>query len=117
MNRYLAGDTDSRVACDQEGSLYKLFHTINTLATALGAHAAREQTVKEFLKDTISDISHQLKTSLAALNIYNGLLQDEDGDITVMREFAVKSEHEIDRIEMLVQNRLKITRELAWDCR
>jgi signal transduction histidine kinase len=111
INLYLSGETDARIDCDQEGSLYKLFHAVNTLATALDAHAAKEQKVKEFLKGTISDISHQLKTPLAALNIYNGLLlQDETEDIAAMREFAVKSEREIDRIEILVQNLLKITK-------
>jgi len=80
------------------------------LATALNAHAVKEQKLKEFLKDTISDISHQLKTPLAALTIYNGLLQDETEDIAAVKEFAVKSEKEIERIEILVQNLLKITK-------
>lgn len=110
ISGYLAGNTDSRIECDQEGSLYRLFHAVNTLATALDAHAAKEQKMKEFLRDTISDISHQLKTPLAALNIYNGLLQDETEDIAAMRRFAVKSEQELNRIETLVQNLLKITR-------
>ncbi|MBF4694071.1 sensor histidine kinase [Fusibacter ferrireducens] len=110
INSYLSGETDARIDCDREGSLYKLFHAINTLATALDAHAAKEQKVKEFLKSTISDISHQLKTPLAAITIYNGLLQDEIEDMAAMREFAVKSEKEIDRIEILVQNLLKITK-------
>lgn len=110
INLFLSGNTDSRIDCDYEGSLYKLFHAVNTLSTALNTHAIKEQKVKEFLKGTISDISHQLKTPLAALNIYNGLLQDETEDIAAMREFAIKSEKEIDRIEILVQNLLKITK-------
>jgi len=110
INCFLSGETDARIDCGQEGSLYKLFHAVNTLATALDAHAVKEQKMKDFLKDTISDISHQLKTPLAALTIYNGLLQDENGDANSMRQFAVKSEREIDRIEMLVQNLLKITK-------
>lgn len=77
IQSYLKGDTDLRIASDEEGSLYKLFHTVNTLA---------------------------------ALNIYNALMQDETEDIAAMREFAVKSEQELDRIETLVQNLLKITR-------
>ena len=70
---------------------------------------------KEFLKNTISDISHQLKTPLAALNIYNGLLQDEDIEVSSVKEFADLSEQELDRIETLVQSLLKITRLDAGD--
>ncbi|GIP12497.1 MAG: HAMP domain-containing sensor histidine kinase [Paenibacillus macerans] len=112
ISRFLTGHTHARIECDSEGSLYKLFHAVNTLATTLDAHAAKEQKTKEFLKDTISDISHQLKTPLAALNIYNGLLQDDSEDPAAIREFAIKSEREIDRIETLVQSLLKITK---WD--
>lgn len=110
INLYCSGNTDIRIDCDKEGSLYKLFHTVNTLATALNAHATKEQKLKEFLKGTISDISHQLKTPLAALAIYNGLLQDKPDEITSVKEFAVKSDKEIERIEMLVQNLLEITK-------
>ena len=75
IHAYLDGDTDARIECDQEGELYYLFHSVNCMAEALNAHALNEVREKEFLKNTISDISHQLKTPLAALNIYNGLLR------------------------------------------
>lgn len=110
ISAYLSGHTDSRIDCDQEGSLYKLFHSINTLATVLDAHAAQEQQGREFLQHTISDISHQLKTPLAALGIYNGILQDETLEPESIREFAALSEQELDRIGNLVQNLLKIAR-------
>lgn len=109
INLYLSGNTDARIDCYNEGSMDKLFHAVNTLAASLNSHAIKEQKGKEFLKDTISDISHQLKTPLAALTIYNGLLQDETED-PAAKELAVKSEKEIERIEMLVQNLLKITK-------
>ena len=110
INAYLDGNLDARIECDYEGELYRLFHSVNSLAAVLNAHADNELREKEFLKNTISDISHQLKTPLAALNIYNGLLQDEDIEVSSVKEFAGLSEQELDRIETLVQSLLKITR-------
>ena len=110
INAYLAGDTDARIECNNEGEMYKLFHSVNTLATVLNAHAQKELQAREFLKDTISDISHQLKTPLAALNIYNGLLESETEELPELKEFVTLSEQELDRIDTLVQNLLKITK-------
>lgn len=110
IHAYLDGNRDARIACDDEGELYRLFHSVNSLAAVLNAHADNELREKEFLKNTISDISHQLKTPLAALNIYNGLLQDEAANPSTVKQFADLSEQELDRIEALVQSLLKITR-------
>lgn len=110
INAYLAGDENARIECDDEGELYRLFHCVNALAAVLNAHAANESREKRFLKNTISDISHQLKTPLAALNIYNGLLQSEEDLSPSVKEYAALSEQELDRIETLVQNLLKITK-------
>ena len=110
IRSYLDGNTDARIDCDEEGELYHLFHCVNTLAAVLNAHAANENREKEFLKNTISDISHQLKTPLAALNIYNGLLQGEAEGHPAVKEFSELSEQELDRIETLVQSLLKITK-------
>ena len=110
LQAYLDGDHNARIECDEEGELYRLFHTVNSMAAVLNAHADNELREKEFLKNTISDISHQLKTPLAALNIYNGLLQDGDMELSAVKEFADLSEQELDRIETLVQNLLKITK-------
>lgn len=107
---FIKGDTATRIDSDYEGSLYKLFHAVNILATTLDAQAAKEEQAKIFLKNTISDISHQLKTPIAALSIYHSLLLEESFDAAAVQEFAAKSECELDRINLLVQNLLKITR-------
>ena len=110
IREYIAGNRNARIECDDEGDLYKLFHEVNSLVTILNAHAENEGRAKTFMKDTISDISHQLKTPLAALNIYNGLMQQEVNDSPELKEFTSLSEQELDRIENLVQNLLKITK-------
>ena len=99
INSYLAGNVNARIECDDEGELYRLFHSINSLAAVLNAHAANEAREKEFLKNTISDISHQLKTPLAALNIYNGLLQDEAEELPNIKETLVQSLLKITKLD------------------
>lgn len=110
MRAYLAGNQEASLACDDEGELYRLFHEVNALAAVLNAHVEREKDTKRFLKNTISDISHQLKTPLAALEIYNGIIQEAAEDFPDIREFSMLSEQELDRIECLVQSLLKITK-------
>ena len=110
ITEYISGNKDVTIECNDEGELYRLFHEVNSLVAILNAHAENEKNAKKFLKNTISDISHQLKTPLAALNIYMGLIQDEAEELPMIQEFSRLSEQELDRIEGLVQNLLKITK-------
>lgn len=107
---YISGTKEDAIECNDEGELYRLFHEVNALVSILNAHAENEKNAKKFLQNTISDISHQLKTPLAALNIYNGIIQDESKELPAIQEFSLLSEHELDRIESLVQNLLKLTK-------
>ena len=110
IREYMSGNRSARIQCDEDGEIYRLFYEVNTLVSALNAHAENEKSEKIFMKDTISNISHQLKTPIAALNIYNGLIQDEAGNDSDIMGFAKLSEQELDRMESLVQDLLKITR-------
>ena len=107
---YILDRRKGGIECSEEGAMYRLFHEVNSLVTMADAHADSERRAKEFLRDTISDISHQLKTPIAALNIYNGILQQEAADTATVQEFTALSEQELDRIESLVQNLLKMAR-------
>lgn len=110
ITEYISGNKDITIECNDEGELYRLFHEVNSLVAILNAHAESEKSAKKFLRNTISDISHQLKTPLAALNIYIGLIQDEAEEQGAVWEFSRLSEQELERIEGLVQNLLKITK-------
>lgn len=110
ITEYISGNKDATIECNDEGEFYRLFHEVNSLVAILNAHADNEKNAKKFLKNTISDISHQLKTPLAALNIYIGLIQDEAEELPTIQKFSKLSEQELDRMETLVQNLLKITK-------
>ena len=68
--RFSEGDFKKHLPQNENGSIYQLFAAVEELAVALRAQNEKEQQMKTFLKDTISDISHQLKTPLAALHMY-----------------------------------------------
>lgn len=107
---FMDGDVSARLDDQEEGSLSQLFTSINGMATSLTAHISKEKQSREFLKDTISNISHQLKTPLAALRMYNEIIQEENTGGEVVAKFALKSENELDRMEILIQNLLKLAR-------
>lgn len=58
----------------------------------------------------IFNISHQLKTPLAALKMCNEIMQDECENEETVKKFTVKTENTIERIEILIQNLLKIAK-------
>lgn len=110
IRAFMAGDTRIRLADKSEGSLSQLFSSVNDMATALTTHIDSEKHGREFLKNVISDISHQLKTPLAALRMYNEIIQNEQTGNEVVNEFTSKNERELTRMEILIQNLLKQAR-------
>jgi len=110
MRRFADGDFTCRLPHAQDGSLYQLFAAAEQLSTALQSKINAEQRSKEFLKNMFSDISHQLKTPLAALNLYQELLQNEAEDPDAVRAFAAKIAAALARMEQLIQSMLKLTR-------
>jgi signal transduction histidine kinase len=110
IHLFMDGDTASRIDSYEEGSLFKFFATINAMTTSLSAHVEAEKETKAFLKNTISDISHQLKTPLAALKMYNEIMTEEVSNVAVIEKFVGKTEQALERMEVLIQNLLKITR-------
>ena len=56
----------------------------------LQAKNESEHKTKEFLKNTISDISHQLKTPLAALEMYQEIMEAEPDNAETVKEFSKK---------------------------
>lgn len=107
---YSAGDFSKNLPSSNEGTLYQLFSSIDKLASALQAKGEAENKAKEYLKNTISDISHQLKTPLSALSMYNEIILDETNNPNIVREFSLKTTTALGRIEQLIQSLLKITR-------
>lgn len=114
IDRFMKEGLSEHLPRTGEGSLYRLFGKIDTLANALSAENEKALEAKNFLKETISDISHQLKTPLSALTMYNEIIQSEIASDTGSRETALsfleKTAASLARMEDLIQTLLKATR-------
>ena len=104
------GDFSSLLPQQDNGTVYQLFSRINAMATALKAKQETETEAREFLKGTVSDISHQLKTPLAALSMYQEIIQNEPDNTETVKTFSQKSTAALGRIEHLIKTLLKLTR-------
>ncbi len=107
---FLDGNTTSRIECSQAGDWYSLFHAINEMASILSAHAENQRRTKEFLQDTISDVSHQIKTPLSALKMYHEIIESHKDDAATVSNFSEKSQREIKRMENVIYTLLKLAR-------
>lgn len=110
IRSFLKGDFTTHLPRSYEGTLFQLFANVDNLASALQTKGEEEYKAKIFLKDTISDISHQLKTPLTALNMYNEIIKSEPNNPTTITEFSQKSMLALSRMEQLIQSLLKIAR-------
>lgn len=111
IHAYTEGNFGQRLSCNhQAGTIYRLFASVDELASSLQSKSENEHKMKEFMKNIISDISHQLKTPLAALYMYMEIIREDAGKKDIVLEFARKSTASLDRMEELIASLLKIMR-------
>ena len=107
---FIQGDFSHHLTQANEGAIFQFFASVDQLATILQSKNDTQEKAKEFLKNTISDISHQLKTPLTALSMYHEIISDEPENVETVREYSEKTGLAINRMDILIQSMLKITR-------
>lgn len=108
--RIMDGKVSTRLNDNEEGSLAKLASSTNALITVLHTHLEKEKNSRVFLKELLTNISHQLKTPLSALTMYTEIMRNEKTDNEVIAGFLNRSENELERMETLIANLLKLAR-------
>lgn len=110
ISRFTEGDFSRHLPQTGEGTVFQFFASVDQLAAILQSKNDSRQKTGEFLKNTISDISHQLKTPLAALSIYHEIIADEADHPETVTEYSEKARLALERMELLIRSLLKITR-------
>lgn len=94
----------------EDTMLSKLQSQILKLSDILKSHSIKQKEEKDAITALISDISHQLKTPLANLNIYNSLLLDENLDDDKRLGFTKNMENQIQKLNWLMESLIKMSR-------
>lgn len=93
-----------------EGTFAKLAYAFNNMRVIMKNNFEAVQNEKQFLVNTLSDISHQLKTPISSLIIYNDILLERNLDEEKRKEFLQSSRNQLNRIEWLVKSLLKLAK-------
>ncbi len=114
LSRYLerisSGDYSLEIRDNREGELSILKSEIYKMTISLRERAEGEEAAKRFLADTLSDISHQLKTPLTSLSVMTELLEDENLPQVKRLEFTLSIRSQLERLKWLMESLLKMSR-------
>lgn len=100
------GDVSEEFRQGAVGVLYSNFYKMVSYLRESRLNAMSE---KIFLRDIISDISHQLKTPLASLDVFvDMLLEDKVQDPERRRQVLVEAGNQLTRMEWMVLSLLKL---------
>lgn len=94
----------------EEGVLNIIHSDLNKLSRSLNLKIKNINKEKESIKELVTDISHQLKTPLASLKLYNSLLLEEELDEEDRIEFLITNKMSINKLHNLIDSLVSISR-------
>lgn len=100
---------DYALAEKDSSIISKLNNRFNKLGISIKRNHYGIEQENERIKTILADISHQIKTPLAALSMYNEILIDSQTDEN-QSEFLDLSQKQISRLKWLIESLLKISR-------
>lgn len=108
MNHVLKDDYSLDIRDYKEGNFSLIKDNIYKIVVKLKEQKEIEQKEKIYLKDFLSDISHQIRTPLTSMYVINDILLKEQNE-QKRREFLNKNQKELERIEWLITSLLKMS--------
>lgn len=94
----------------EETLVGKFNHKLRRLYEIMQSGKRQVQEEKQSIQETISDISHQVKTPLTNLKMYNSTLLERQLAPEKEREFLKLMESQIDKLDFLMQAMVKMSR-------
>ncbi|MPM44528.1 Adaptive-response sensory-kinase SasA [bioreactor metagenome] len=114
VNMYIENiiNNDYKIKDDfkEEGIFNRIYSDLNKLSRSLNLKVRNLDKEKESIKELVTDISHQLKTPLASLKLYNTLLIEEELEEEEKMEFLQTNKLSINKLHNLIDSLVNISR-------
>ncbi|MEY9974320.1 signal transduction histidine kinase [Lysinibacillus sp. RC46] len=108
--KIIEGDYSVTINENKEGDIAKLVISLRSMKDIIRKSMSDLLEEKKFLGQVLQDISHQLKTPLSTISIYNELLLNEDLPRQQQVQLLQNNEVQISRMNVLIQNLLKVAK-------
>lgn len=109
IDKLMDGDYSVNI-CDEEGILSRISNQFEQMSRRLKISFESLEKEKENIKSLITDISHQLKTPLASIKMFNSLLLEDGVGNSERMEFLNRSKEDINKLEWLTSSLVKLSR-------
>jgi len=106
----IEGQYDISIDEDKEGDFSKLSNSFNSMRGIIRNNLESLNKEKQFLVNLLSDISHQLKTPLASMILYNDILLTKELSKEKKQLFLENNKKQLYRMDWLIKSILKLAR-------
>ncbi|SFA95695.1 sensor histidine kinase [Clostridium frigidicarnis] len=109
-NKILDDDYSALINEDKEGDFSKLAVAFSNVRSIIRNNISTTQKEKQYLVELLQNISHQLKTKLATIMLYNDILLNRKLTEEQRVQFLEDNRIQLDNMNMMIQNILKLAR-------
>lgn len=103
-------DEDVVFAEEKDSLTGKIQVKMRQLYEASRCKREEQRVQKEQLETMIADLSHQIKTPIAGIRMYNDFLEQEHLPPEKRREFLTLAQRQVDKLEFLIESMMKMSR-------
>jgi len=104
------GNYDIAINENREGDFSKLAISFNSMRGIIRSNLSDLRREKQFLVDLLSDISHQLKTPLSSVILYNDIMVTKELSRRQNEAFLLNNQNQLEKMNWLIKNLLKLAK-------
>lgn len=108
--KVVEGDYDIAINENREGDFSKLAISFTSMSEIIRNNLSELRREKQFLVDLLSDISHQLKTPLSSVILYNDIMVNKELPRKQNEIFLLNNQNQLEKMNWLIKNLLKLAK-------